>query len=63
MVPGAAPRGGLWGNSSPTHHKGHFCKSSKIAEKILGVGGMTSPIIPEFQSEFVTSGFQRPDLA
>jgi len=25
-------------------------------------GGVTSPTILEFQPEFVTSGFQRPDL-
>jgi len=26
------------------------------------MGGVTSPTILEFQLEFVTSGFQRPDL-
>jgi len=36
---GAAPRGGLGENSSPSPHKGHFCKSSKTDEKILGVWG------------------------
>jgi len=48
---------------SPTLHKGHFCKSTKTDEKILGVwGGVTSPTILESQPDFVTSGFQRPDL-
>jgi len=46
---GAAPREG-------------WAVSSKTDEKILGVWGVTSPIILEFQPEFVTSGFQRPDL-
>jgi len=50
------------GKQSPTPPKGHFCKSSKTDEKILGYGGVTSPTILEFQPEFVTSGFQRLDL-
>jgi len=59
---GAAPRGELGRTVPPTTHKGHFCKSSKTDEKILGVWGVTSPTILEFQSEFVTNSFQRPDL-
>jgi len=51
-----------WGNSLPTPLKGHFCKSFKTDEKILWVWRVTSPTILEFQPEFVTSGFQRPDL-
>jgi len=35
---GAAPQvGGTGGTVPPTPHEGHFCKSSKTAEKILGV--------------------------
>jgi len=59
--PGAAPRG-TGGNSPPTPHKSHFCKSSKTEQKILGGMGVTSPTILEFQFEFVTSGFQRLDV-
>jgi len=62
---GAAPLGGLGETISPTPPKGHFCQSSKNDEKILGYGRggeVTSPTILEFQPEFVTSGFQRPDL-
>jgi len=33
--PGALPRGDIF----PTPHKGHFCKSSKTVEIILGVWG------------------------
>jgi len=59
---GAAPRGD-WGKQSPTPHKGHFCKLSKTDKKIFGVWReVTSPTFLEFQPEFVTSGFQRPDL-
>jgi len=54
-------QGGDWGNNPPTLYIGHFCKSSKTHEKILD-GGMTPPTIFKFQPEFVTSGFQRPDL-
>jgi len=46
-----------WGTS----HKGHFCKSPRTDEKKMG-GGVTSSTIFEFQPEFVSSGFQRPDL-
>jgi len=49
--------GGL-GEQSPHSSQGHFCKSSKT-DKILGVWGVMSPTIFEFQPEFVTSGFQR----
>jgi len=35
---GAAPRGD-WGKSPPTPQKGHFYKSSKTDEKILGIWG------------------------
>jgi len=51
-----------WGEQSSTPHKGHICKSPKTAEKILEVWRVTSPTILEFQPEFVTSGFQKPDL-
>jgi len=59
LVPGAAPRED-WGERTPTPHKGHFCKSSRTDEKKLGVWGITSPTIFEFQPEL--SSFQRPDL-
>jgi len=59
---GAAPRGRRGVNRPSTPHKGHFCKSSKTDEKIFGVWGVTSPTILEFQPEFFTSGFQRPEL-
>jgi len=36
---GAAPQGN-WEEQSPTPHKYHFCKSSKIDEKIVGVWPM-----------------------
>ena len=48
MDPGAAPRGGLGGNSPPTPHKGQFCESSKTDEKFLGYGAVTSPTIFNF---------------
>jgi len=54
--------GGLGGTVPLTPLKGHFCKSSKTDEKILGVWGATSPTILEFQPEFVTSSFKRPNL-
>jgi len=56
--------GGTGGKGPPTPHKGHFYKSPRTDEKkIGGMGrGVTSPTIFEFQPEFVTSGFQRPDL-
>jgi len=40
---GGATGGETGGNSPPTPHKGHFCKSPKTDEKILGVWGSTSP--------------------
>jgi len=53
--------GGVFPHSPPTPLNGHFCKSSKTAEKILGwVWVVTSSPILEFQAELVTSGFQRP---
>jgi len=59
---GAAPRGD-WRRTVPlTPHKGHFCKSSKTDEKILGIWRVTSPTTLEFQPELVISGFQRPKL-
>jgi len=58
---GTTGGGGTNGNNLP--HKGHFCESSKTNEKKLWVrGGVTLPTIFEFQFEFVTSSFQRPDL-
>jgi len=56
--------GGNWGKQSPHSSQRPFCKSSKTDEKILEVwgGGVTSPTILEFPPDFVTSGFQRPDL-
>jgi len=39
-IRGGATEGGDWEETvPPTPHKGHFCKSSKTAEKILGYGG------------------------
>jgi len=57
MTAGAAPRGELGGTVPPI--PSNFCKLSKTDEKILVYGGMTSPTIPEFLAEFVTSSFQR----
>jgi len=58
---GAAPRGDCGEQSFPLISKVIFV-SSKTDEKILGVWGVASPTIPEFQAEFVTSVFKDWDL-
>jgi len=58
IVTRSGATGVAWGNSPSTPHKGHFCKSAKDDKKKLGVWGVTSPIIFEFQP----GGFPRPDL-
>jgi len=60
---GAAPRGGLEEQSPPLSTKVIFVNRLKpIRNFWVYERRMTSPTILEFQLEFVTSGFQRPDL-